>query len=65
MRLRDKEERVQSFLKTERKDIVITLVIKGQLKTTFATSKQLRVKTTQLLYDITVRCVLREVGLGA
>ena len=43
----------------------VTLVTEGWLGTTSAKTKQLRSKTCKLLFDITARRTLREVGLGA
>jgi hypothetical protein len=42
----------------------VTLVIEGRLGALSATTKQLRFEGI-LLFDITGRCALREVGLGA
>ena len=61
-RLRDKDEGVQSFLQTERRGVVSLFLLKVNW---FLYMKQLRTKTCELLSDITIRHVLREVGLGA
>ena len=69
MRLRDKEESVQSFLQTDIRGVVrrccVTLIFEGRLGTACAITKHVRFEIGKLLFDIIVRCALREAGLGA
>ena len=43
----------------------VTLVTEGRLGIACAAKKQVRYETCKLLFGITVRCALREAGLGA
>ena len=43
----------------------VTLIIEGRLGSASMTKKQVQPETNKLLSDITVRCALREIGLGA